>query len=187
LLLYVRCRPGGPNRFRAHLHGMESAPLRLMTGQSFALRQAHSSEVASDKPAAHAARPVQGHLRRRGEEGTGCDAAGQLHPDAGGAGGVITESWIAHKTHKDSQMADQLANPFHPTAGATLPDLIGRGGELDEFAYGLRIGTSPTRRPGSASGSGSTGSSRAIPSKGRSSGRSSSLPAPTPWRKPSRY
>ncbi|SDL25485.1 hypothetical protein SAMN04487916_10772 [Arthrobacter sp. ov407] len=34
-----------------------------------------------------------------------------------------------------------MENPFRPTAGATPPDLIGRGGVLDEFAYGLRIGS----------------------------------------------
>jgi hypothetical protein len=34
----------------------------------------------------------------------------------------------------------EVENPFRPTAGATPPDLIGRGGVLDEFAYGLRIG-----------------------------------------------
>ncbi|MFZ4896434.1 AAA family ATPase [Plantibacter sp. Mn2098] len=30
-------------------------------------------------------------------------------------------------------------NPFRPTAGAEPPQLIGRAGVLDEFAYGLRI------------------------------------------------
>lgn len=30
---------------------------------------------------------------------------------------------------------------FGPTAGATPPELVGRGGVLDEFAYGLRIGS----------------------------------------------
>jgi hypothetical protein len=34
-----------------------------------------------------------------------------------------------------------VENPFRPTAGAAPPDLIGRGGVLDEFAYGLRIGS----------------------------------------------
>ncbi|PTT70777.1 ATP-binding protein [Arthrobacter sp. HMWF013] len=34
-----------------------------------------------------------------------------------------------------------MENPFRPTAGATPPDLVGRGGVLDEFAYGLRIGS----------------------------------------------
>jgi AAA ATPase domain len=34
-----------------------------------------------------------------------------------------------------------VENPFRPTAGATPPDLVGRGGVLDEFAYGLRIGS----------------------------------------------
>jgi hypothetical protein len=35
-----------------------------------------------------------------------------------------------------------MENPFRPTAGATPPDLVGRRGEvLDEFAYGLRIGS----------------------------------------------
>ncbi|WP_369045637.1 AAA family ATPase [Sinomonas sp. P10A9] len=32
-----------------------------------------------------------------------------------------------------------MENPFKPTAGATPPDIIGRQGLLDEFAYGLRI------------------------------------------------
>ena len=32
-----------------------------------------------------------------------------------------------------------MANPFRPTAGATPPDIIGRGGVLDEFEYGLEI------------------------------------------------
>lgn len=34
-----------------------------------------------------------------------------------------------------------MDNPFRPTAGASPPDLIGRGGVLDEFAYGLRLGS----------------------------------------------
>lgn len=32
-----------------------------------------------------------------------------------------------------------MINPFRPTAGATPPDIIGRTGVLDEFAYGLAI------------------------------------------------
>jgi hypothetical protein len=32
-----------------------------------------------------------------------------------------------------------VTNPFRPTAGATPPEIIGREGLLDEFAYGLRI------------------------------------------------
>ncbi len=34
-----------------------------------------------------------------------------------------------------------MENPFRPTAGATPPEVIGRTGLLDEFAYGLRIGS----------------------------------------------
>lgn len=34
-----------------------------------------------------------------------------------------------------------MMNPFRPTAGATPPELIGREGTLDEFEYGLRIGS----------------------------------------------
>lgn len=34
-----------------------------------------------------------------------------------------------------------LINPFRPTAGATPPELIGREGMLDEFEYGLRLGS----------------------------------------------
>ncbi|UKA53435.1 ATP-binding protein [Arthrobacter sp. FW305-BF8] len=34
-----------------------------------------------------------------------------------------------------------MKNPFRPTAGATPPDLVDRGGVLDEFAYGLTIGS----------------------------------------------
>jgi len=34
-----------------------------------------------------------------------------------------------------------MDNPFVPTAGSTPPDLIGRKGLLDEFAYGMRIGS----------------------------------------------
>ena len=34
-----------------------------------------------------------------------------------------------------------MENPFRPTAGAAPPDLVGRGGVLDEFAYGLHIGS----------------------------------------------
>ena len=45
-----------------------------------------------------------------------------------------------HKIHKDSQ-GEMMENPFRPTAGATPPDLVGRGGVLDEFAYGLRMGS----------------------------------------------
>lgn len=36
-------------------------------------------------------------------------------------------------------------NPFRPTAGATPPELIGREGTLDEFEYGLQLGS---RAPG---------------------------------------
>jgi hypothetical protein len=32
-------------------------------------------------------------------------------------------------------------NPFRPTAGATPPEVIGRAGLLDEFEYGLRLGS----------------------------------------------
>ena len=32
-----------------------------------------------------------------------------------------------------------MENPFRPTAGASPPEIIGRAGVLDEFAYGLRI------------------------------------------------
>jgi AAA+ ATPase superfamily predicted ATPase len=34
-----------------------------------------------------------------------------------------------------------MENPFRPTAGATPPELIGREGALDEFEYGLRLGS----------------------------------------------
>ncbi|MDP9888720.1 ATP-binding protein [Pseudarthrobacter enclensis] len=34
-----------------------------------------------------------------------------------------------------------LPNPFRRTAGATPPELIGRQGMLDEFEYGLRLGS----------------------------------------------
>ncbi|QSZ51884.1 ATP-binding protein [Paenarthrobacter sp. AT5] len=34
-----------------------------------------------------------------------------------------------------------MMNPFRPTAGATPPELIGREGTLDEFEYGLQIGS----------------------------------------------
>lgn len=34
-----------------------------------------------------------------------------------------------------------VENPFRPTAGATPPEVIGRAGLLDEFAYGLRLGS----------------------------------------------
>ncbi len=36
-------------------------------------------------------------------------------------------------------MTAQPQNPFRPTAGAEPPQLVGRAGVLDEFAYGLRI------------------------------------------------
>ena len=32
-----------------------------------------------------------------------------------------------------------MENPFRPTAGASPPEIIGRAGLLDEFAYGLRL------------------------------------------------
>ncbi|MGO1319311.1 MAG: AAA family ATPase [Galactobacter sp.] len=35
----------------------------------------------------------------------------------------------------------ELLNPFRPTAGAEPPQLVGRAGVLDEFVYGLRIGS----------------------------------------------
>ncbi|MBO9705047.1 MAG: ATP-binding protein [Arthrobacter sp.] len=34
-----------------------------------------------------------------------------------------------------------MKNPFRPTAGATPPELIGREGLLDEFVYGLHLGS----------------------------------------------
>lgn len=34
-----------------------------------------------------------------------------------------------------------MENPFRPTAGATPPEVIGRSGLLDEFEYGLRLGS----------------------------------------------
>ncbi|WP_104165043.1 ATP-binding protein [Cryobacterium sp. N22] len=34
-----------------------------------------------------------------------------------------------------------MENPFRPSAGATPPDIIGRAGLLNEFAYGLRLGS----------------------------------------------
>jgi hypothetical protein len=34
-----------------------------------------------------------------------------------------------------------MENPFRPTAGATPPEVIGRAGLLDEFEYGLRLGS----------------------------------------------
>jgi hypothetical protein len=34
-----------------------------------------------------------------------------------------------------------MENPFRPSAGATPPEIIGRAGLLDEFAYGLRLGS----------------------------------------------
>ncbi|WAH96347.1 hypothetical protein [Arthrobacter sp. MMS18-M83] len=34
-----------------------------------------------------------------------------------------------------------IDNPFRPTAGATPPEVIGRSGLLDEFEYGLRLGS----------------------------------------------
>lgn len=40
-------------------------------------------------------------------------------------------------THKESTME----NPFRPSAGATPPEIIGRAGLLDEFDYGLRLGS----------------------------------------------
>lgn len=44
-----------------------------------------------------------------------------------------------HKTHKHSQPA--MENPFRPSAGATPPQILGRAGVLDEFEYGLRLGS----------------------------------------------
>jgi hypothetical protein len=34
-----------------------------------------------------------------------------------------------------------VENPFRPTAGATPPEIIGRAGLLDEFEYGLQLGS----------------------------------------------
>ncbi|MBT2512343.1 ATP-binding protein [Arthrobacter sp. ISL-30] len=34
-----------------------------------------------------------------------------------------------------------IDNPFRPSAGATPPEIIGRAGVLDEFDYGLRLGS----------------------------------------------
>ncbi len=40
-----------------------------------------------------------------------------------------------------TRKADTVENPFRPTAGATPPEVIGRTGLLDEFKYGLRLGS----------------------------------------------
>ncbi|MEO5315520.1 ATP-binding protein [Pseudarthrobacter sp. CC12] len=34
-----------------------------------------------------------------------------------------------------------MENPFRPSAGATPPEIVGRAGLLDEFQYGLRLGS----------------------------------------------
>jgi hypothetical protein len=34
-----------------------------------------------------------------------------------------------------------VENPFRPSAGATPPEILGRAGVLDEFEYGLRLGS----------------------------------------------
>ena len=34
-----------------------------------------------------------------------------------------------------------MDNPFRPSAGATPPEILGRSGVLDEFEYGLRLGS----------------------------------------------
>ncbi|WP_104200393.1 hypothetical protein [Cryobacterium sp. Y29] len=34
-----------------------------------------------------------------------------------------------------------MENPFRPSAGATPPEILGRAGLLDEFDYGLRLGS----------------------------------------------
>lgn len=34
-----------------------------------------------------------------------------------------------------------IENPFRPSAGATPPEIVGRAGLLDEFQYGLRLGS----------------------------------------------
>lgn len=34
-----------------------------------------------------------------------------------------------------------MENPFRPSAGATPPEILGRSGVLDEFEYGLRLGS----------------------------------------------
>jgi type II secretory pathway predicted ATPase ExeA len=34
-----------------------------------------------------------------------------------------------------------MENPFRPSAGATPPEILGRAGVLDEFEYGLRLGS----------------------------------------------
>ena len=34
-----------------------------------------------------------------------------------------------------------MGNPFRPSAGATPPEILGRAGVLDEFEYGLRLGS----------------------------------------------
>ncbi|WP_233494197.1 hypothetical protein [Renibacterium salmoninarum] len=34
-----------------------------------------------------------------------------------------------------------MQNPFRPSAGATPPEIIGRAGVLDEFDYGMSLGS----------------------------------------------
>lgn len=53
-----------------------------------------------------------------------------------------------HQIHLNSPESDRedcyvptTENPFRPTAGATPPEVIGRSGLLDEFEYGLELGS----------------------------------------------
>ncbi len=72
------------------------------------------------------------------------DVFGQIHGRKSGEICTIVRrlhtgrvNWDSQE-HKDSQ---ECGEPISSHSGKTSPDLIGRGGVLDEFAYGLRIET----------------------------------------------
>lgn len=55
---------------------------------------------------------------------------------------ITTQIRCLHKCLQMTQLftgATPVINPFRPTVGATPPDIIGRTGVLNEFAYGIDI------------------------------------------------
>ena len=66
------------------------------------------------------------------------DEGGKLYPSHQDSQDTHTAQ---HSQESLESQGDPVNNPFRPSAGATPPEIIGRVGLLDEFAYGLRLGS----------------------------------------------
>src|SRR5687768_13773683 len=53
----------------------------------------------------------------------------------------LTDLADLHSHATTAHKGSAVNNPFRPSAGAAPPEIIGRNGLLDEFDYGLRLGS----------------------------------------------